>query len=181
MAQAIPEKDDSPHQASLSLSSITECPVCLDTLRKPRSLPCRHTFCLGCLETYIAKVTTNTVADDTHASPPSLPCPVCRTLVLPPTTSVDGKQWARQFPTNTFVLEILEKRNKEIEDTCKCSPCQSQDKDVDGTLFCKQCSFFMCTLCKSSLHDIIHTDHHVVGSAGGQHETRQTISEEVLC
>ena len=49
------------------------CAVCLEKYRRPKLLPCFHTFCLTCLESL--------------APPPapSLTCPACRTVVpLPP-------------------------------------------------------------------------------------------------
>ena len=32
--------------------NITECGICLEPFKKPKALPCLHTFCLECLEKY---------------------------------------------------------------------------------------------------------------------------------
>ena len=45
-----------------------ECPVCLDTLKKPKLLGCTHTFCLECLETLVKE--ENDVK--------KIICPTCR-------------------------------------------------------------------------------------------------------
>ncbi|XP_014434658.2 E3 ubiquitin-protein ligase TRIM69-like [Pelodiscus sinensis] len=50
------------------LSEEFSCPVCLDWLRAPVTLPCGHTYCQGCIET----------AWGTMGVPPA--CPECREL-----------------------------------------------------------------------------------------------------
>ena len=32
------------------IRDMTECPVCLEQLKEPRSLPCLHSFCTECLQ-----------------------------------------------------------------------------------------------------------------------------------
>lgn len=54
----------------------TECSICLEVLTKPVSLPCRHVFCLTCLQKYA--VHSNKRPGD------CLSCPICRReLVIP--------------------------------------------------------------------------------------------------
>src|SRR5277367_747291 len=36
--------------ATLRLSDILECMICLDEIRRPKMLPCQHSFCLNCLK-----------------------------------------------------------------------------------------------------------------------------------
>ena len=50
------------------ISDITLCPICLEVLDTPTSLPCLHTFCLRCLQ--------RTFAADSPGDEAS--CPVCR-------------------------------------------------------------------------------------------------------
>jgi len=50
------------------ISDITQCPICLDVLDTPKSLPCLHTFCLRCLQLTFAADYPGDVAV----------CPVCR-------------------------------------------------------------------------------------------------------
>lgn len=48
------------------------CPVCLDTLRDPASIPCGHTYCLRCISDYWDQ------AESSQAS-----CPQCREAFSP--------------------------------------------------------------------------------------------------
>ena len=50
------------------ISDIIECPICLEVLHTPTSLPCLHTFCLRCLRSTF----TTDYPGDVAA------CPVCR-------------------------------------------------------------------------------------------------------
>ena len=54
------------------------CAICLETYRRPKLLPCYHTFCQACLESL--------------APPPAptLACPTCRTnILIPPGGATD--------------------------------------------------------------------------------------------
>jgi hypothetical protein len=55
--------------SSMDLLKLLECPICLQTLELPESLPCLHTFCALCIREHIAKSTNRVV------------CPICRQAV----------------------------------------------------------------------------------------------------
>ena len=74
-----------PHEQVLT------CTICLDTFRKPKFLPCFHTFCRLCLEQQIERTCKSQ----------RFPCPLCRTSIKIPSSGVDG------FQTNFYVQEIL--------------------------------------------------------------------------
>lgn len=57
------------------------CPICFDTFKQPKALPCIHTFCLECLRDF---VTSN------YPSSSVFPCPVCRSPVTVPSQGLDG-------------------------------------------------------------------------------------------
>lgn len=38
-----------------NLSSVLECPVCMEKFTDPRILPCGHTFCRQCLERLVVQ------------------------------------------------------------------------------------------------------------------------------
>ena len=44
------------------LSKLVECSVCLSTCQEPVTLPCGHTFCMGCLQELIQRGTNGVFA-----------------------------------------------------------------------------------------------------------------------
>ena len=53
------------------LKKEAECPLCLDTVNKPKTLPCLHSFCLECLDKYAGFARRQLQA--------TIKCPVCQT------------------------------------------------------------------------------------------------------
>ena len=54
---------------------LTSCPICFETFKSPKYLPCLHSFCAGCLQTYI------TSAFRVNSVCKGIDCPVCRAFV----------------------------------------------------------------------------------------------------
>ncbi|XP_070199149.1 uncharacterized protein [Littorina saxatilis] len=106
------------------------CAVCLERYRRPKLLPCFHTFCLTCLESL--------------APPPapSLTCPQCRAVVPLP---LGG---AVQFQSNFYIEEQLMS-----EGARKCDVC-SESRDVEYR--CVECQQYYCAPCRT-IHDKITT------------------------
>ena len=69
-----------------SLSKIKECPICMQSFKTPKALPCLHTFCLDCLEKY---------GQDEIPSD-KMSCPVCRQ------TFVITEEGFDKLPTNSL-------------------------------------------------------------------------------
>ena len=53
------------------LKKEAECPLCLDTVNKPKTLPCLHSFCLECLDKHAGFARRQLQA--------TIKCPVCQT------------------------------------------------------------------------------------------------------
>ena len=54
------------------VDKLLECPVCLEQIKRPKMLPCQHTFCRDpCLFQMIEKKTT-------RAKKLTIECPICR-------------------------------------------------------------------------------------------------------
>lgn len=165
-------------ETNLDTSDITDCPICLDTLERPKALPCLHTFCHDCLDSFISERSSNSAR-----RPPlrSFPCPICRRDSSPPDPSKHHKDWSDQFPTNNVMLELIRigktqhnpthkidptiKRKSKVDGKTKhpenkyCGNCQTFcRKTVKANLRCEQCSVNLCEACDSVLHS--HgTDH----------------------
>ena len=52
------------------LKKEAECPLCLDTVNKPKTLPCLHSFCLECLDKHAGFARRQLQA--------TIKCPVCQ-------------------------------------------------------------------------------------------------------
>ncbi|KAK7483383.1 hypothetical protein BaRGS_00025323 [Batillaria attramentaria] len=100
------------------------CPLCLDTFRSPKLLPCSHTFCEACLK-------------DLVSSHPSgkFPCPSCREEIQVPQDGVSA------FKNNFYM------KPEELERSyCRKHP----KKEAD--LYCVDCDVAMCTTCLVENH-----------------------------
>ena len=106
-----------------------ECPVCLETVDNPKTLPCLHSFCLNCLK----KIPVDEEI---------MGCPVCRTSVLIPETLID-------LPTSFHLnrlLDILPLRGSGTA-AQRCGICEEMHT---ATCYCFVCVRFMCTACFDS-------------------------------
>ena len=105
------------------------CPVCLDVLQDPVTIPCGHSYCMDCIEGYWNK--------DKHKG--IFCCPQCRQTFSPRPT----------LRRNTVLAEVVEKfqgselrgtplqPSAKTEDVVKCDICHSKkSKAVKSCLVC---------------------------------------------
>lgn len=153
-------------------SAFTECPICLETLDRPKALPCLHTFCQVCLDSFI---TEKANAASRFMPFTSFPCPICRRASQPLNSSKPHKEWAELFPTNNTMLELIRVeqlplyslsnthtskktvakiRGKKTKQENKfCGNCKTfNKKNVKANLRCEECSVNLCETCDSILH-----------------------------
>ncbi|OWF53263.1 tripartite motif-containing protein 2-like [Mizuhopecten yessoensis] len=128
-----------------------DCPICLEQLRQPRSLPCLHSLCEECLSSYIIVETSGT--SDTTTS---FTCPVCRTLTHPIDKSEDKENWAKQFPTDSHAVETIQLVNQ-TKEPYHCKPCQKKGNMTPAKFLCNTTESFFCESCKVDFHDMVHT------------------------
>ena len=62
--------------AGVSIPGEAKCGICLEPFRNPRRLPCQHSFCEDCLESWITNNKDNTTG---------LLCPCCKAVTPIPT------------------------------------------------------------------------------------------------
>ncbi|XP_067663988.1 tripartite motif-containing protein 3-like [Haliotis asinina] len=72
------------------IESHFHCPICKNVFDRPKAIPCLHTFCLDCLESYVAR----------NGNDGRFPCPVCRQTIYIPS----GGVWS--FPDNDLILHL---------------------------------------------------------------------------
>ncbi|KAF2358271.1 Zinc finger C3HC4 RING-type [Trinorchestia longiramus] len=107
------------------------CAICLSVLRQPRQLPCRHAFCLQCLEKMVRK------------GGAVLRCPNCRRSALLPRDGVAA------LPMDSSLLMVVKKvrerrRIRIKKKKCKvCSGCA----ELQLCTLCPHCAELYCSSC----------------------------------
>ncbi|CAC5370050.1 unnamed protein product [Mytilus coruscus] len=115
------------------------CPICLETLKSPKSLPCLHTFCEICIGEFI--LSTEQRAEQKLSN---YPCPVCRTVVTPNNSGDKTSQWAASLPHN-FTISSLMDSSKSVKQECHL--CKRRDKISEATKWCCDCTEALCEEC----------------------------------
>ena len=116
-----------------NLKKEAECPLCLDTLKKPKTLPCLHSFCLECLDK-LANFARRQLET-------TIKCPVCLTSFQIP----EGDTFAglpASFHLNRLV-DVLALGGEGAE-AQKCTGCKGKN---EATCYCFDCQDFYCGEC----------------------------------
>lgn len=118
------------------LDELTECPICMEVYTDPRLLPCMHTYCLKCIETW---------SEDKQLGD-KLSCPLCRKEFTLPSNGV------RDLPKNFFIQKFLQARelSSEQSNTGYCEACSSsQVTEMNmATAYCIECEQKLCQTCE---------------------------------
>ncbi|XP_021352551.1 E3 ubiquitin-protein ligase Midline-1-like [Mizuhopecten yessoensis] len=128
---------------------LLDCPICLEQLHQPKSLPCLHSFCQKCLSTFITKDPSEKMAAAT-----SFLCPVCRKITQPVNLSEGKEKWAQQFPTNGLINSLVKVT---IDELRFCKPCEKKGKiGIPASVWCETLNIMFCDTCKVDHHDLVH-------------------------
>ncbi|XP_056003402.1 tripartite motif-containing protein 45-like [Ostrea edulis] len=121
---------------SSSMEDVTLCSICFEMFKSPRFLPCTHSFCHGCLSSYIVNVCKSTE--------PRLGfnCPLCRKYIPSPGAFDKPDEWVGIFPLNEVLETIVHKRDKKL-----CDPCLRDNENENATGFCFSCTEYLCVVC----------------------------------
>ena len=115
------------------LKKEAECPLCLQTVNNPKTLPCIHSFCLGCLDKH-----ANFARRQLQAT---IKCPVCQTSFQIP-EGHSFKNLPASYHLNRLVDVLALKDGG--KQTQKCSSC---DENNTASSYCFVCQIFLCTVC----------------------------------
>ena len=115
------------------LKKEAECPLCLDTVNNPKTLPCIHSFCLECLDKH-----ANFARRQLQAT---IKCPVCQTSFQIP-EGHSFKNLPASYHLNRLVDVLALKDGG--KQTQKCSSC---DENNTASSYCFVCQIFLCTVC----------------------------------
>ena len=120
-------------QLFANLKKEAECPLCIEIVTNPKTLPCLHSFCLKCLDKHanFARRQLKT----------TIKCPVCQTSFQIPETNTFDKL-PSSFHLNRLV-DVLA-----LDDTSVQSQrCNSCDENNTATCYCFVCQIFLCASC----------------------------------
>ena len=110
-----------------------ECPLCLETVKNPKTLPCLHSFCLECLDK-LANFARRQLQT-------KIKCPVCQTSFSIPDTDTFANL-PSSFHLNRLV-DVLALHDSTVQ-VQKCNSC---DESNPATSYCFVCQSFMCESC----------------------------------
>ena len=116
-----------------NLRKEAECPLCLETVNDPKTLPCLHSFCLLCLNKHALYARRQRQT--------TIKCPVCLTCFQIPEGDTFGGL-PRSFHLNRLV-DLLALRDGSAE-AQRCSSC---DENNIATCYCFVCQNFLCASC----------------------------------
>lgn len=139
------------------LSDFLKCPICLETFKKPKCLPCLHTFCEACLQIYIdsdnSSEATNSEDSKSKVEASSdlsgIRCPTCRKFISKG-EEVTKTTWLQSLPDNFFVNSLIDKQLIQTQSKT-CDPCASNGKKELAQKWCANCAEALCQEC--------HNDH----------------------
>ncbi len=141
---------------SSKVGSVFDCPICLEKLREPKYLPCLHTFCELCIQSFIDSSISDCVINHKTIS---FDCPVCRRVNSAPAQNISAKEWAKQLPINHQLLAIIDSNQKDIISVRDdlCDSCIRNGEQIIAKLRCKQCGNNLCKTCCKFIHERVKT------------------------
>ncbi|XP_052680150.1 uncharacterized protein LOC128160887 [Crassostrea angulata] len=163
---------------SISVKSEKEsfrCPICLERLNIPRYLPCLHTFCEVCIQTYISSSTTPDEKDDVNV----FECPVCRQRVQEPQKGISSDAWAKCFPLNKWAWSMS--YNSEKDSMKHCMFCKREELTVLAKHWCKSCAEPLCNDCKRFHKRVPILQNHKIVDLNDEENLKEDIDMDENC
>ena len=115
------------------LKKEAECPLCIETVKNPKTLPCLHSFCLECLDRH-----ANFARRQLKAT---IKCPVCQTSFQIPETDT-FENLPSSFHLNRLV-DVLALEDGSVQSQ-RCNSCNENNT---ATCYCFVCQDFLCASC----------------------------------
>ncbi|XP_062618194.1 uncharacterized protein LOC134279792 [Saccostrea cucullata] len=151
------------------------CPICLEKVRNPKNLPCYHTFCESCIQTYISSTATRTDNETLK----SIECPVCRRCIEAPRNDISSEDWASELPQNKLLLSISVDPGQDENKFCLF--CKRSEKVVPAKHWCKACMEAICEDCKSLHRNVPILQNHQIVNLSNIMEVNSEIEIEESC
>ncbi|XP_076083118.1 uncharacterized protein LOC143054106 [Mytilus galloprovincialis] len=130
-----------PTKDTENFDDLLTCTICLETFKVPKYLPCLHTFCETCINTYIvSSVEKGKITE-------GFTCPVCRKIVSAGATLERPELWAPSLPSNHFVTSMLDKRAIQKAEKM-CNSCLLNKEKTKAKSWCTICEEAFCEQCE---------------------------------
>ncbi|CAG2256596.1 TRIM2_3 [Mytilus edulis] len=120
------------------------CPICRDTLKDPKLLPCDHSICFECLTQLIESTRRFN----------KFSCPVDRREITASSYTLSAEQWASSFPTDELSLLLLQAISGDTKTETKPKDgilCSDHPQNVCD-FFCFGCYKIICSECAVENH-----------------------------
>lgn len=128
-------------------NSELSCPICLGKFNNPKKLPCLHTFCELCIQSYVQVQKTATEEENTGF----FRCPLCR--LETGFTNLSGIEWSQKLPNDYLITSLLDRiSNDSKPKEIFCEPCKYANEKHVATYLCKDCKECMCDQCYNYSH-----------------------------
>ena len=151
------------------LQKEAECPLCLETVDNPKTLPCLHSFCLECLDKH-----ANFARRQLQAT---IKCPVCQTSFQIP----EGDSF-KNLPTSYHLNRLVDVLA--LKDSgAQAQKCGSCDENNTASSYCCVCQSFLCSPCFEAHQRLKATRGHrnVVIEKLQVQDVQELIHRPVLC
>ena len=121
-------------EATVDEKALITCGCCKKHYANPKTLPCLHSFCLGCLRGLAAK---------REGGKLELTCPDCRKVIIHGTSDLSDLPEAFQINRQMESHKFMQKVTGAL--TVNCEKCSSRKAKATG--FCVSCEKFICEIC----------------------------------
>ena len=152
-----------------NLKKEAECPLCIETVKNPKTLPCLHSFCLECLDKLAGFARRQLQT--------AIKCPVCQTSFQIP----EGDTFIN-LPTSFHLnrlVDVLALKDVSAQ-AQKCANC---DDNNTATCYCFVCQNFLCKDCFESHQRLKATRGHrnVLIDKLQTQDVKELINRPVMC
>ena len=132
------------------VESLIHCLICTEPYNDPRVLPCQHTFCRQCLTRYHENTNQQRIIKSSN-----FPCPSCRKTVYLAQGEIINLPKDFKVGQISDFFDKINISSKSDKDNVTCDICRYEDKQIQATSFCVQCSKYLCTKCTAHHGDSV--------------------------
>lgn len=133
------------------VENIRVCSICFEKFKTPRYLPCKHSFCHGCLSSYIVSQCKSTK--------PRLGfhCPLCRVYIPSHGDPEKPEEWVVLYPVNDVLQKLVAEADEKY-----CEPCLRDNEKEETSDYCLTCNEYLCMLCAKCHRKSMASRDHII-------------------